>query len=207
MNLGLGNDAGGQFFTPYDVCLAMAEMTMDPDYLKGKIEESGYITINDPACGAGATLIAAADIMQKYKINFQQSALFIAQDIDFTTALMCYVQLSLLGCAGYVRIGNTLTDPMTGSILHGGNNDEHTWFTPMWYHERWSMIRAVDVVKRMIPDVATAFPQAVEAQTDETMPENEAAEIDDTEPIEAPTIVVRKKSTRKHPEGQLMFEF
>ena len=28
--------------------------------------------------------------------------LFVAQDIDLTVGLMCYIQLSFLGCAGYV---------------------------------------------------------------------------------------------------------
>ena len=68
---------------------------------------------------------------------------------------MCYVQLSLLGCAGYVRIGNTLTDPMTGSVLHGSNNDRNTWYMPMYFHERWCMLRAADIAKRMVSNVAT----------------------------------------------------
>ena len=49
MCLGLGNDAGGQFFTPYCVCRAMAAMTYGDD-LKAKIESQGWVSVNDPAC-------------------------------------------------------------------------------------------------------------------------------------------------------------
>ena len=56
MALNLGNDSGGQFFTPYDVCRMMAEITCDN--VLPTIEAKGYISINDCACGAGATLIA-----------------------------------------------------------------------------------------------------------------------------------------------------
>lgn len=56
MELGLSNDSGGQFFTPYNVCQMMAEMTIGN--VVPQVKERGYITINDPACGAGATLIA-----------------------------------------------------------------------------------------------------------------------------------------------------
>lgn len=136
MWMGLGNDAGGQFFTPYDLCLAMARMTMDKDCLLAGIETNGYVSINDPACGAGATLIAAADIIRQWDINYQQTVIFTAQDIDYTTALMCYIQLSLLGCPGYVRIGNTLADPMTGPLLGYHLEDRAMWYTPMWFSDR-----------------------------------------------------------------------
>ena len=63
MALNLGNDSGGQFFTPYDVCRMMAEMTCDNVPLT--IEAKGYISINDCACGAGATLIAGVHAAAK----------------------------------------------------------------------------------------------------------------------------------------------
>ena len=52
MSLNLGNQHNGQFFTPYHICELMAEVTMQDSVLK--IEKEGYITINDPCCGAGA---------------------------------------------------------------------------------------------------------------------------------------------------------
>lgn len=88
MELGLSNDSGGQFFTPYNVCQMMAEMTIGN--VVPQVKERGYITINDPACGAGATLIAgvhaAAKQLMKAGFNWQNHILVTAQDIDYTVA-------------------------------------------------------------------------------------------------------------------------
>lgn len=112
MQLNLGNHWKGQFFTPYCVCKMMSEITCED--VDSHIEKQGYLSICDPACGAGATLIAAANTMKKCKHNFQNHVVFVAQDIDRITGMMCYIQLSLLGCAGYVCIANTITNPLTG---------------------------------------------------------------------------------------------
>lgn len=42
MSLELGNDHNGQFFTPYNVCRMMAQMTYWPD-LERRIEENGWV--------------------------------------------------------------------------------------------------------------------------------------------------------------------
>lgn len=115
MQLNLGNHWKGQFFTPYCVCKMMSEITCED--VDSHIEKQGYLSICDPACGAGATLIAAANTMKKCKHNFQNHVVFVAQDIDRITGMMCYIQLSLLGCAGYVCIANTITNPLTGHVL------------------------------------------------------------------------------------------
>lgn len=138
MSLNLGNQHNGQFFTPYHVCELMAEVTMQDSVMR--IEEDGYITINDPCCGAGATLIAgvhaAKKRLEKAGYNYQNHILVVAQDIDQTVALMCYIQLSLLGIAGYVKVGNSLTDPITEN-----DSKENYWFTPMYFFPTWSMRR------------------------------------------------------------------
>ena len=59
MALGLGNEWKGQFFTPYSVCRAMSAMSYAPD-MTARIEKQGWISVNDPACGAGALLLAFA---------------------------------------------------------------------------------------------------------------------------------------------------
>lgn len=63
MTLELGNNHAGQFFTPYDVCVAMTKVTMEESNVRAFIDKQGYISINDPACGAGATLVSAANIL------------------------------------------------------------------------------------------------------------------------------------------------
>lgn len=194
MMLGLGNDAGGQFFTPYDVCRMMAKVTMSD--VQEKVAQQGWISVNDPACGAGATLIAAADIMYNdYKLNFQTSVMFAGQDIDYTTGLMCYIQLSLCGCAGYVHIGNTLTNPMTGHVLFG-DEGENTWYTPMYFSAPWEMRRQAVLMRRLFSILERP------ATSDEPEPQ-EPPKPAEPEPA---IIQVTGKKARGKPQGQLMFE-
>ena len=129
MALELGSHWKGQFFTPYSLCKAMAKINVQD--ARDKIGKKGYVSVNDPACGAGATLIAARNALELDGIGGTQ-AFFVGQDIDRTAAMMCYVQLSLLGCAGYVVIADTLIHPLTGPMLWP-NLTEHqdAWFMPM----------------------------------------------------------------------------
>lgn len=140
MNLDFGSGWSGQFFTPWNVAEMMARMTIS-EKLKADIDSKGYVSICDPAGGAGCTLMAAAHVLlNEHKINYQQSALFVAQDIDPVVAQMCYIQLSLLGCPGYVVVGDSLAKPTVGKplfpVVHEGNE---IWFTPMWYSETWTI--------------------------------------------------------------------
>lgn len=140
MALNLGNEWKGQFFTPYNVCRLMAAMTYGDD-LKQKITQKGWVSVSDPACGAGALLIAFANECRRpgHGINYQTSVLFVAQDVDFLAGCMCYIQLSLLGCPGYVVIDDSLSRPSTsidarGLIPHDGPN---VWYTPMYFRSEW----------------------------------------------------------------------
>jgi hypothetical protein len=139
MSLEFGNTAKGQFFTPYHICHFMAAIATDD--IMSKVDSDGYFTIHDPCCGAGAMLIAgiheSRKELEKTNLNFQNHVLIVAQDIDSTVALMCYIQISLLGVAGYVKIGNSLTEPMTP-----GDSLENYWFTPIYFSTVWVMRRA-----------------------------------------------------------------
>lgn len=148
MDLELGNHWKGQFFTPYSICRTMSEMTCgDADR---RIEEQGYISVCDPACGAGATLIAAANSLKNGKYNFQNHVMFVGQDIDRVVGLMCYIQLSLLGCAGYICIGNSITHPMMGNVLCPQEGEgQELWFMPMFQSEIWRMRRMFHVMDRL----------------------------------------------------------
>ncbi len=215
MTLELGNSHAGQFFTPYHVCSAMSKVTIQENMVRGLLEKQGYISINDPACGAGATLVSAANTLRSMGINYQQFALFIGQDIDYTVGLMCYIQLSLLGCAGYVRIGDTIADPMTGKVLFGNAKDENVWYTPMFFANRWATLRAIDNAKSLFAAVATAFPRSeqdspsVNMGADEEAAETVLEPIPESTPEEpaVPVITVKKTGRRKQPAGQLMFDF
>lgn len=140
MQLNLGSHWHGQFFTPYDVCKAMSEMTVTSG--NAEIDNKGYISVCDPACGAGATLIAAANTFSRLRKSYQNHVLFVAQDVDSVVAKMCYIQLSLLGCAGYICVGNTLTNPLTGHALFPNENEEQDlWYTPIFFSQVWTMRR------------------------------------------------------------------
>lgn len=60
----------------------------------------------------------------------------VEQDVDSTVALMCYIQLSLLGVAGMIKIGNSLTEPITNK-----DSTENYWFTPMYFSPIWTARR------------------------------------------------------------------
>lgn len=140
MELGLGNHWKGQFFTPYSVCQCMAAITLNNSV--EQIQQKGYITVSDCACGAGATLIAAVNQIKSEltkahsPLNWQDHVLVTAQDIDPITGMMCYIQLSLLGCSGYVKIGDSICDPMCA-----GDNKENYWFMPRCYRNVWHLRR------------------------------------------------------------------
>ena len=201
MTLGLGNDAGGQFFTPYSVCLAMSEITYD-DKVKNEIARKGWISCNDCACGAGATLISMCEVLRRHDVNYQQHCFFVGQDIDYVTGLMCYIQLSLLGCAGYVHIGNTLTDPMTGHVLFA-DGGENTWYTPMYYSDTWELRRQCVRIRRLLglPEEAPEQEAHQTAQEPQEQPTQEQAAQEQTisEPVEPVPLVETEKKPPKKP--------
>lgn len=144
MELDLASSSRGQFFTPYNVCKLMSEINLLG--LEDDIKQYGYYLINDPACGAGATLIASANVAKRILSNkekeFSNYILFTGQDIDKIAGLMCYLQLSILGCAGYIKIGDSISNPMR-------KNDDTTnyWFTPMYFSDVWRLRRMMENVK------------------------------------------------------------
>lgn len=147
MTFDLSNTWRGQFFTPYSVSKMMAMMTAKD--LNAKLEKQPWVSVIDPACGAGALLIAFAQECLRQKVNFQTSALFVAQDIDRTAALMCFVQLSLLGCPGYVVVGDSITNPVTGNslLLPLKKPGQEIWYTPMLYTDTWQWRIAIDRIR------------------------------------------------------------
>ena len=178
MALELGNEHKGQFFTPYSVCRMTAKMTYGKD-LEAKIDQRGWISVNDPACGAGALLVAFANECKLRHTNYQTSVLFVAQDIDHIVGCMCYIQLSLLGCPGYVVIGNSLTEPCSGIdgdplIPVPGDN---IWYTPMYFRDVWHYRRLGQVMDRVI----RVFPQQTEPRD---VLETEA--VPEPEPLDCP---------------------
>ena len=109
MEMNLGSKETGQFFTPFHIAELMAEMS----FKKADFEDNKICSMNEPAAGAGAIIIALAKVVNKHGFNYQKQLQVIAQDLDYKAVYMCYVQLSLLGIPAKVVQGNTLTDPVT----------------------------------------------------------------------------------------------
>lgn len=114
------------------------------------LEKQEWISVNDPACGAGATLIAAANIFHRKKINYQTRVLFTANDIDRVVAQMCYIQLSLLGCAGWVAVANTISNPVCGDpLMPVEKPGQEFWYTPFYFRGEWNCRRQIQIFKEM----------------------------------------------------------
>ena len=121
----LHNKYKGQFFTPYPVCKMMSQMTLD-DNVKDIVQDKGYFTCSDPACGAGATLIAVVENVRTLGLNPSTDVYMVAQDVDQLASYMCYIQLSLCGVAAKIVHGNTLS----GEIFS-------EWYTPVYFLNGW----------------------------------------------------------------------
>lgn len=146
MQMNLGNHWKGQFFTPYCVSKMMAQITLTE--LPAYIEKNGYASIADPCIGGGAMLIAAANSAKEMHINFQQHMLFTGQDIDRIVGMMAYIQLSLLGCPGYIVVADSITNPMVGNpLIPNEQEGQEFWYTPMYFHETWNFRRMMRIIR------------------------------------------------------------
>ena len=105
----LGSKSTGQFFTPFHLSELCAKMAL-PHWEK-EYSEHGTISLNEPSCGGGGMIIAAAKVMRDAGINPQRALNVVAQDLDWKGVYMTYLQLSLLGIKAKVVQGDTLADP------------------------------------------------------------------------------------------------
>lgn len=126
--MGFHDKRRNQFFTPQHISDLMAMMTIDSDTSAKTIEERGFITVNEPCCGAGSLLIGAINAMLKLNLNPSKQMLIVANDIDELCVLMCYIQLSLYGIPAVVIRQNTIT----------GESFGHPWFSPVFIFDGWS---------------------------------------------------------------------
>ncbi|MCC6455182.1 MAG: N-6 DNA methylase [Caldilineaceae bacterium] len=110
MRLEINNMRAGQYFTPYEVSLLVTRMCLEK--IEPVIEENGgWFTLQEPACGSGGMVIAAAQILEERRIG-SGTMYFDATDIDRLCSNMTYIQAGLLGLTGVVWHGNTLSMEM-----------------------------------------------------------------------------------------------
>lgn len=103
MDLELGSRDKGQFFTPFHISEFMAEI------INGEELKKPFITLSEPACGAGGMVLAFVKIMLKQGHNPAERLWVQCIDVDRLAALMCYVQLALWNVPAEVLVGNTLS--------------------------------------------------------------------------------------------------
>lgn len=101
-------DAGlGQFFTPYEVSRLMAEMSLGD--AAAQIEAQGFITVSEPAAGAGGMVLALADALESQGFDPARHIWVEAIELSRSTFQMAYIQISTRGIAGRVINGNSLS--------------------------------------------------------------------------------------------------
>jgi len=141
----------GQFFTPFHVSEMMAQCSLYPDDIGKIINEQGYFTMSEPCSGAGGMIIACAKAVQEYGFNPQQAMYFDAVDLDKKCFAMTYIQTSLLGLAGCVHWGNSISLKMF-----------REYSTPMLHSDVWQFRfitqRLRGVFKELPKEMATAAP-------------------------------------------------
>lgn len=89
---GITRGQNGQYFTPQPICHLMDQLSSG---------ESDGKTVNDPTCGSGRLLLAAAKI--------DRNRFFVGQDIDHRCVRICALNLALWNLYGQVIWGNSLT--------------------------------------------------------------------------------------------------
>lgn len=138
MTLKLESHWKGQFFSPYEICRLNAEIA--------GVSNMKYYTLYDSCCGSGANLIAKINEFKNQNIDFQNKVLVIGQDADYITALMCYIQLSVLGCSAVVKVGDTLERPISKREIYAGilTDNEDLWYSPKFIENAVSFLGGQD---------------------------------------------------------------
>ena len=123
MKCEMGNSRTGQFFTPFHLSELTAKLSIDDIEKLKKTDD--IITLNEPTCGGGGLILAYLKILKDNNINYQKRVKIVAQDLDFRSIYMTYVQLSLIGARAKVVQGDTLVNPNV-------KEKECIFHTPMW---------------------------------------------------------------------------
>jgi type I restriction-modification system DNA methylase subunit len=119
MQLEFGDKYRGQFFTPWPIGRMMASLQLGD--VRETFREKPFITLREPACGAGCMILAFADVLREAGYAPHRYLWVSATDIDPLVAGMAYIQLSLCGVAGEVVIGNSLNDERQRVLLTPGH--------------------------------------------------------------------------------------
>ena len=123
MKCEMGNSRTGQFFTPFNLSELTAKLSTDN--IEKIKQTNDIITLNEPACGGGGLILAYLKILKDNNINYQKRVKIVAQDLDFRSVYMTYIQLSLVGARAKIVQGDTLTETNV-------KDKERVFYTPIW---------------------------------------------------------------------------
>lgn len=99
--------ARGEFFTPPEISKMMARMLFDVDAIKAAGKP---ITMNEPACGSGGMVLAAAEL---FAPDFVDLLRVTAQDINPVAVNMAYINFTLWGIPARIILGDTIRMTVT----------------------------------------------------------------------------------------------
>ena len=112
MEIEAGNKHAGQYFTPYHVSKLMAEITL------GNVKDREKIlTLNEPCCGSGGMVVAAADVLAEQDFNYTDKLLVVANDIDRNCVNMAYLQISFAAVPAIVHCQDTFTQKISDTFV------------------------------------------------------------------------------------------
>lgn len=135
MTMGLGNTQQAQYFTPHSVNKLTAMLARyDPS--------KSFHRINEPSCGSGGLILAYVNELLKDDRGPLDCMIVVAQDIDRTAAMMCYIQLSLWNVPARIVVGDTLL-----------NNVREEFYTPAF----WIAGNDQEFVDNHFDDLALTF--------------------------------------------------
>ena len=125
MDLEIANKDAGQFFTPPELSETMARLTFCGEL--SKLDDQPFITVQEPACGAGGMVLALVKVLIEAGHNPAEKLWVQCIDVDRLASLMCYVQLTLWHIPAEIVVGNTLT-----------LETREVWHTPSHHLGFWS---------------------------------------------------------------------
>ena len=85
----------------------MAEISMSA--VGSIIEENGFVTVQEPAVGAGGMVIAMADVIEGLAFDPAKHLWIEATELSRSTYHMGFIQINARGVAGRVICGNSLS--------------------------------------------------------------------------------------------------
>ena len=148
MELEISSKDQGQFFTPPELSELMARMNMGSSLELLKTQP--FITVSEPACGAGGMILVLVKVIIEQKLNPADKLWVQCIDIDRMAALMCYIQLTLWNVPAEIIVGDTLRWDL-----------REVWYTPAHHMGFWDqrLKRRDDTPEISESDVALETPE------------------------------------------------